>query len=271
MFSWLVIVSFIVSILFYALFPRGDAIQVVDKPWANFYPQALITQHLAAWQSSVVKDVSTGEEAYVHAISHGVTSLEKDTASGAYYIRPGYASIERFLPLGSGNSKLFGLQDDSPLKSVIFCIDNATSAFTSICSVSMPTSNKDYAPKGTSDFLVTYAILPDSESFLAIRQMGEKALMIKYNEDIHLRVQCGMMTYRNVGGKTDFQPGSKYFIDNTRYNDVTIPTAIGMFLDSKTGSSSSDPLDILLCVTRLNAAYDMTDLPGKIIYPGYSE
>lgn len=282
MFSWLVIVSFIVAILFFGMFPRTDAFKTVDKPIASYYADVLVAQHLATWQAAVVKDLSLEKAVYVNAVSQGI-GVERE-AGNASFMTLRFQSLMNFLPPGWNKE----MSSASEFKSVLLCVDNETGKFLTTCAVRYEGTVK----KGTSDYLLTYAVLPNTESDLAKRQLGEKVFLTKYNRGINvsrsvstetrtetggvqtnteiksydtqmsLRVQCGELSSVSQAGETDFQPGSSYYISNTRYSTVTVPTTVAKWLIDREGTDS-----ILLCMTRLFETYDTSQTPAKLIYP----
>ena len=272
MFSWLVIVTFVVSILFYAMFPRTDGFKTIDKPWSNYYGDILVHQHLAAWKASTVKSLATGLEAYNHAVRTGSSGLYAQTGN-AYYMKEDFDYIRDFLRPGEvGPGKVYELGSDAKIKSVILCVDNTTGKFLNTCAVDF---GKPEADRGTSDYLITFTILPSTESYLAIRQLGEKMFLMNYNAEkqkdtkkttANLRVQCGAMIPHS-GADGDFQPGSPYVLDNTRHSNVSVPTVVARWLEEQNREAG----EIIMCITRLFAAYDTSKIPAELIYPTFQK
>ena len=286
MFSWLVIVTFVVSILFYAMFPRTDAFKTVDKPWSNYYGDILVHQHLSALKASTVKSLATGQEAYNHAVRTGSSGLETQVGN-IYYITPSFSYMTDFLRPGEAGGNVYTLGSNAKIKSVILCVDNETGKFLNTCAVDFGgeanSSGTRTAKRGTSDYLVTFVELPTTESYLAVRQLGEKMFLMnddppelseaekeslrkrnKSYTQVNLRTQCGRrMNGKQKGADGDFQPDSSYSLYNTRNHKVTIPVVVVKWVDEQV----NEPEDVLMCITRLFATYDTTKVPAELIYP----
>ena len=287
MFSWLVIVTFVVSILFYAMFPRTDAFKTVDKPWSNYYGDILVHQHLSALKASKDRSLATGQEAYNHAVRTGSSGLETQVGN-IYYITPSFSYMTDFLRPGEAGGNVYTLGSNAKIKSVILCVDNETGKFLNICAVDFGgeanSSGTRATKKGTSDYLVTFVGLPTTESYLAIRQLGEKMFLMNYNPpelseaekeslrkrnksytQVNLRTQCGAMIEK-TGDDGDFQPGSRYSLDNTRHSKVTVPVVVAKWVEEQV----NEP-DVLMCITRLFATYDTREAPAELIYPTFQK
>ena len=285
MFSWLVVVSFMVAILFFGMFPRSDAFKTVDKPMADFYADLLVGQHLAAWRTATIKDLLSKKEIYVDKVS-SIEGVERE--GNAFFMTSNFQFLKKNLPIGWARP----LGSDSEIKSVVLCVDNATGNFLNTCALDY----KSVKEQGTSDYLLTYMVLPENEPYLVKRQLGEKVFLAmyksgvtvsyqketekktetgateknvtteKYDTTLSLWAQCGMLSSCEKGGKTDFQPGSTYCISNSRYSSVTVPLSVAKWAIGRENSS-----DILLCMTRLFGTYkyDTSATPPelKLVYP----
>lgn len=256
MFFWLSVITFVVGILFYGLFPRNDGLRVMDKPEAANIVAPFVAQHMAALQ-------------FVKANGYESEVADTTGTTGTYYVP--LDDWRNFMPAGmTGNRTNSRLLDPT---SMVFCVKNSNSTLTANCAMTTGTTSSDY--------LVTWATIPgnypdDYIKNLLPRALGESLFLTDYTREYHLPAVCGVLT--NISDAvapagTDFQPGSSCAINNTRQRGAFMPTALigGPFNftidDTVSNVSLSCNSSTVVCISRLFAAYDLNAIPPQIIYP----
>lgn len=235
MFFWLAVLTFFSTILIYGLYPRNDAIKIIDKPEANVAISEIVTLHTSALSALMVS------KNHILKYTELVQSADPYTVVAADYAR--------FLPYG------YKFSSSVPPLAKVFCVDNETGALTYQCNVTFP---QDDAPtRGTTDYLVTYGTISPADfstyiAHLAKRSLGEKVFLTNYDEKYHLRVHCGTLSCSGSGStRTNCR------VDNTRFLTAPVPDVV----------ARSIPADSLVCVSRLSVAYDLDSNNSPIYIP----
>ena len=270
MLFWMVLLTLFSSILVYTLYPRNDAVTVLDQPMARISVNDFLTQHLAAEQAaSYIYKSNTGQKtmAYVIWMNNGGTDDRPYTVSEELY--------QDFIPASYKFSTTY-----RPTTK-IYCIHNGVNLDDSEQSTHARLTTRCGVTSGndtTSDFLVTYGTVPkEFGSYirkLAPQALGRRLFLTEYtNDDVDsnrsfggysLKTNCGILTKKSssygdgyTDKKLDFDPDSERFLDNTRFYTVRFPKAIKGPVEGN-----------LVCITRLSVAYKTDEHNNlRVIYP----
>ncbi len=259
MFFWLGLLTFIASILFFSFFPRNDGLRLSDKPQADSLVAPFVAQHMAALK--VIKHKNENNiPNYISEMSNSTINLFKQKTDNIGVVAQ--PLIRSYLPQGTVLNDFTDTLNGSGFASIVLCINNETGDLSTLCG-----KTDENAGSTTSDFLITYGPIPESwgdyYTALSPRALGERLFLADYTQQYHLPATCGVLscTAPEAPAGTDFQPGSKCVVDTTRHRVVYMPQA---FMNNV---PLDEERDILVCISRLSAAYSFKTNPPQIIYP----
>lgn len=281
MLFWMVLLTIFSSILVYTLYPRNDAVTMLDQPLARIAVNDFLTQHLAAEQAaSLINKSSNGKTmSYVYWLNNGGTDDEPYNVPEELYndfIPASYNFSTTYRPTTKVYCIYNGINLSDPQQ-------NTHARLTTRCGITRGNET-------TSDFLVTYGTVPkEFGSYiksLAPQALGRRLFLAEYTNDNVSRDSSGQnivgsaATTRSFGGyslktncgilkrdasygdgysdkRLDFDPDSDLFLDNTRFYTVRFPKAIKGPVEGN-----------LVCITRLSVAYKTDEHNNlRVIYP----
>lgn len=264
MLFWSFVLSFVMAILFYAVYPRTDQITIVEKPQAESAVMAFVNSHQAAKKMiyNLVDDYSiSGKKVYrvyidemkkVGQYKNGEIINENEVVifdptindnnlglnDNLGYIRSGLR--------GDYNRGIKGYRLDD-IYSAIACIKTGTDAEGNVTKELTFDCDEDI----TENYVITYADHPAWwDDTTKSRQLWRSALLKRSR----LSNECGVLYPRsgglagNITGLTRYDVNSRYVLDNSQRFVISIPNEITEPLDAREGGDMSD---YLFCITPI--------------------
>jgi len=282
MFFWMVLLTLFSSILIYTLYPRNDAVTLLDQPLAKISVNDFLTQHMAAEQAASLMTKYYNSSS--NSISRKMAYVDWVKYNGsAQGYEPPFEKFDEFVPAG------YIFSDERP-RTKIYCVRNGTDGVNGTGSANAHLTTECGVTKGdysTTDFLVTFGHVPEEFGSyienLSPQALGRRLFLTSYTHDTvstgendqsfkgySLKTNCGILKEDFVeydgytDGRLDFDPESNIFLDNTRYYTVRFPSVIPL-------SGGSNPkLGDLVCITRLSVTYEPDEFGKlKVVYPFY--
>lgn len=264
MLFWSFVLSFVMVILFYALYPRTDQITIVDKPQAEAAVMAFVNSHQSAKKMiyNFVDDYDiNGKKVYTvyipemkkvaerydnpQKVESAIFEEQTVPVDKLGHIRPGLIT--------DVNKGIKGIRFEG-INSAVACIKtirnengDVTKELTFNCCIVGETAS---CPDGqTEDYVITYADHPTWwDDTTKSKQLWRNALLkrSRYSNE------CGVLYPRsggqagNIAGISKYDPTSRYVLDNSQRFVISIPKEITGALDILEGGNMSD---YLFCIT----------------------
>ena len=279
---WSTLLSFMIGIMYYMLYPGDNKIKDVYMPTSEAFVSGFLSQHQAAKQfarDKIIGIIQLTKEAE----SAGKTA---DKVAGGSSVPPNSVIIlsdmdEKKNLIGSylaGNATETG--NLYPGKEASFAIHEDTSTFLNqefvsvLACLNMPERKmgETYAPatlvdckKATTKYVITYGAVPMNDLNTPYTRgrtiLWEHAILKR----THGSPDCGFLYYNGgtVSGK------KKYFIHNsnrltrgvpTDFTDKVLRGYIDPMTDAGRASIGNQSADILFCMTPVNDPYPRNDL-----------
>ena len=259
MFFWLGLLTFVASLLYFSFFPRNDGLRLIDKPQADALVAPFVAQHMAALKAVKHKNENDVPDYISEMLNTSINLFNQKSANIGVVSSP---AIRSYLPQGTVLNDFSDTLSGSGFASIVLCINNTSGELSASCGLT-----DENAAYTTSDFLITYGAIPsywgDYFTALSPRALGERLFLTDYTQQYHLPATCGVLscTAPTAPAGTDYQPGSNCVVDTTRHRVVYLPNA---FMDKVPIPANRD---VLVCISRLSAAYSFKTNPPQIIYP----
>ncbi len=264
---WSTVLAFIIGIMTYVIYPRGDQIETVHMPASEAYISGFVAQHQAA------KDYLREALIALNKLSGNVAASHED---GSVLVLSGEkdgheTSLVNFMPMLQTISTSSDLKPKSGFVSVLGCFSHPERKYIANSGSGTPTAGymvsslKPCASEtAQTKYVFTYGPLPDETSMPYMRNkilLWEAAILRR----THGSPDCGFLQKKGDG---------RYYINNSSRLTRTIPTKFieklsdyitvaenkRVMVEGEDGKGNSYSVPLLFCMTPANDPYPRAGL-----------